>query len=89
VDEEGEGGEEEGGCCGRENSSKWRVRAILRSSLVCSACARLVRGAAGELVLEVFGAEDGHFDEAQLALDRARLGVVLDRPHRYLCDVSV
>ena len=60
-----------------------------------------MRGSACELVLEVLWAENGHFDEEQFALDRARFGVIQDGPHGYLlrvrpcararsvCDVSV
>ena len=50
-------------------------------------CGRLlalgvVGGAAGELLLQVFGPEDGELDEEQLAGDGARLSVVEDAPCR-------
>ena len=50
--------------------------------------ARLVRGSACELVLEVLGPEDGHFDEEQFARDRARLGIVQNGPHGHLGDAN-
>ena len=49
---------------------------------VCGA--RLVRGSACELVVEVLWPEDGHFDEEQFARDRARLRIVQNGPHGHL-----
>ena len=46
--------------------------------------ARLVRGPAEELVLQVLGAEDGDLGEEELALDAVRVGVVEDGPYGYL-----
>lgn len=44
---------------------------------VCSVrSARLVRGSACELVIEVLGSEDGYFNEKQLSRDRARLCII-------------
>lgn len=44
---------------------------------VCSVrSARLVRGSACELVIEVLGSKDGHFNEKQFARDRARLCII-------------
>lgn len=43
--------------------------------------ARLVRGPADELLLEVLGAEDGYLGEEELALDAVRVGVVEYGPY--------
>lgn len=44
-----------------------------------------MRGSTDELVFEVFGSEDGYFDEEELARDDAGVGVVEDGPHGDLC----
>ena len=44
---------------------------------VCSVrSARLVRGSTCELVIEVLGSKDGHFNEKQFTRDRAHLRVI-------------
>ena len=45
------------------------------------AAARVVRGPADELVVEIVGAEDGHLGEEELALDAVRVGVVEYGPY--------
>jgi hypothetical protein len=60
-----------------EVSCEGRLALELGLLSVCSVrSARLVRGSACELVIEVLGSKDGHFNEKQFARDRARLCII-------------